>query len=230
MSDSSNKEKIKELTEVGAYFGSSRSRRHPSLKGYIFGIKNNVDILDIDKTISSLEKALEFVKKLSKEGKTLMFVGNKNEAQKIIEEAAKKAKMPYVAERWIGGTLTNFDEIKKRIERLAEIREQERSGELKKYTKKERAGIAEEAAKLERYFGGIAEIKELPSALFLVDSRKESTALREAEKMNIPVIALCGSDNDIGKVDYPIIGNDKTVKSIKYFVEAVTEAYNDGKK
>lgn len=220
---------LDELFNAGAHFGFSKSRRHPSNGPYIFGSKNRVDIFDLEKTHDKLEKALEFISSLAATKATVLFVGGKNEAQNIVKEVAEKIGMPYVASRWIGGTLTNFPEIRKRIDMMIDLLSQKEKGELIKYTKKERILIDRKIDKLQKMFWGIKDMTNLPKALFIVDPRYEMTALKEAQSLNISVIALCGSDNNITEVNYPIPANDSGIASIRFFVEKVAEAYNKGK-
>ncbi|MEK7635073.1 MAG: 30S ribosomal protein S2 [Patescibacteria group bacterium] len=216
---------LDELFKAGAHFGFGKSRRHPSLASFIFGSKNRVDIFDLERTSEAMEKACAFVAELAATKATILFVGGKNEAQNIIKEEAEKAGMPYLASRWIGGTLTNFPEIRKRIDIMVDLLNQKEKGELSKYTKKERILIDRKIDKLQRMFWGIKDMTNLPKALFIVDPRYEETALREAKNLNIPVIALCGSDNDIADIDYPIPANDSNIASIKYFVSKIVEVY-----
>lgn len=221
---------LDELFKAGAHFGFGKSRRHPSATPFIFGSKNRVDIFDLEKTSESLNEALEFISSLAAANSTILFVGGKNEAQNITKEVAERVGMPYVASRWIGGTLTNFSEIRKRVEMMLDLSSQKEKGELGKYTKKERLLIDRKIEKLQKMFGGIKDMAALPKALFIVDPRFEETALNEAMVLGIPVVALCGSDNDLKKIDYPIPANDSNVASIRYFVEKVGEAYNKEKK
>lgn len=221
--------KIDELFKAGAHFGFGKSRRHPSTTSYIFGSKNRVDIFDLEKTQESLDKALEFVANLAKENGRILFIGGKSEAQNITKDAALKAGVAYVASRWIGGTLTNFPEIEKRVKTMLDLESQKEKGELAKYTKKERLLIDRKIEKLEKMFGGIKEMTTLPKALFIIDPRYEETALREAKTLSIPVVALCGSDNNIQDVDYPILANDTSMTSIRFFAEKIAEAYNKNK-
>lgn len=221
---------IQKMFSVGAHFGYSKSRRHASIKPFIFGVKNHVEIFDLEKTNDQLARAKEFVAKLGETGKVILFVGNKPEARLVIKEAGENLHMPYVAERWLGGTLTNFPEITKRIARFKEIKNQERTGEISKYTKKERGVIARERADLERFFGGILDLAAAPAALFVVDPRAEAIAVREAKKLNVPVIALANSDCDIASIDYPIIANDASRESIKFFTDEIVSAYQAAKK
>jgi small subunit ribosomal protein S2 len=220
---------VSELFKVGAHFGFVRARRHPSVKPYIFGVKNRIEIFDLEKTNEALQAALEFIKNLGSTGSTILFVGGKGEARFAVKAAAESLDMPYVDGRWIGGTLTNFPQIKKRVAKLQDLTTQKEKGELAKYTKRERMLIDKEIENLKRFFEGLIPMKELPKALFVVDSRKEDIAVREARDKGIPVIALCGSDCDITLVDYAIPANDASVASIKFFMEKVGQAYEAGK-
>lgn len=221
--------KLEELFEVGAHFGFSKSKRHPSISKYLFGSKNKIDIFDLEKTDECLEKALNFVTELAANKSTILFVGGKNESQNIIKESAEKIGMPYIASRWIGGTLTNFSEIRKRIDMMLDLISQKEKGELSKYTKKERLLIDRKIDKLLKMFDGIKNLTSLPKALFIVDPRFEKTALKEAAAMKIPVIALCGSDNDISKINFPIPANDANMASIGFFANKIIESYNKAK-
>jgi len=220
-----NDEKLDELFKVGAHFGFGKSRRHPSTASYIFGSKNKVDIFDLEKTTETLEKATNYVASLAQTNAKILFVGGKNEAQKITKETAERVEQPYVAGRWIGGTLTNFPEIRKRVDIMIDLLSQKEKGELAKYTKKERLLIDRKIEKLQKMFWGIKDMIALPKALFIIDPRFEETALREANNLNIPVIALCGSDNDIKDVNFPILANDSNMASIKFFADKIAQAY-----
>ena len=224
-----NNERIDEMFKVGAHFGYSKTRRHPSTAQYIFGVKNKVEIIDLEKTDELLEKALAFVTSLAKEGKQILFVGGKNEARGALKMAAESIGMPYVDGRWIGGTLTNFVEIKKRLAKLEDLTKQKEKGELTKYTKKERLMIDHEIANLDRFFSGILPMKELPKAMVAIDSKKEIIAVTEAMKMNVPVVALSNTDSDLAGIAYPIVGNDASVQSITFFVNEIAKAYQKGK-
>ena len=219
---------VKAMFEAGAHYGYRRSRRHPSVGAYIFGLKNTVEIFDLDKTSDLLSVAKEYIQTLGREGKQVLFVSGKHEGRQAIMEGALSLSMPYVAGRWIGGTLTNLPEVRKRVDRLETLRKQREEGELAKYTKKERLLIDREIDKLENNFGGIVILKGLPAALFVIDPRKEATAVREAHRLHIPVIALCGSDCDIRDVGYPIAGNDSSRSSIEFFVSEIVGAYRAG--
>jgi small subunit ribosomal protein S2 len=221
---------LEELFKAGAHFGFVKGRRHPSVSPYIFGSKNKVDIFDLEKTQEGLAKASEFVTKLGETKAPILFVGGKNEAQNIVRDIADKIDMPYCAGRWVGGTLTNFGEIRKRVEMMLNLISQKEKGELVKYTKKERLLIGKKIEKLQKMYWGIKDMSALPKALFIVDPRYEETALKEAQGLNIPVIALCGSDNNISEVDFPITANDSNIASIRYFVDKIAESYSKGKK
>jgi small subunit ribosomal protein S2 len=219
---------VEALFSVGAHFGFVKSRRHPSVKPYIFGVKNKIEIFDLDKTKEALSNALELVKTLGSKNGVILFVGGKNEARDAVATVAGSINMPYVSGRFIGGTLTNFPEIKKRVEKLETLVSQKEKGELVKYTKKERLLIDRDIDKLREFFFGLSVMKHLPQAVFVVDAKRESIAVKEAQKMNIPVIALCGSDNNLDEVDYPIPGNDSSKQSIEFFLRRVAESYKAG--
>jgi small subunit ribosomal protein S2 len=221
---------IDELFNVGAHFGFVKSRRHPSAKPFIFGTKNKVEIFDLEKTSGELMKALEFVEAKGKEGALALFVGGKSEAREAIKKFGLDLSMPYVPGRWIGGTLTNFNEIKKRIGRLAELTEQREKGELAKYTKKERLLIDREIDKLELYFGGLSTLRSLPKFLVVIDPKKEQIAVQEAKSMHIPIVALAGSDSNLHEIDYAIPGNDASRQTIDFILGKIVEAYKNGLK
>ena len=229
MNKQANNPMIDSMFKAGAHFGFSRTRRHPSVAPYIFGVKNKVEIFDLEKTSELLEKAKAFAATLGKEGKTILFVGGKSEARNAVKNGALSINMPYVDGRWIGGTLTNFVQIRKRVEKLERLTSEKEKGELAKYTKKERLLIDREIANLERFFSGISSMKELPKALFIVDPKKEKTAIKEAKFMGIPVIAVSGSDCNIKSIEYPIVGNDASQTSIHYLTQEITKAYFDAK-
>lgn len=220
---------IEALFSAGAHFGFVKSRRHPSARPFIFGSKNNIEIFDLEKTSKELGKALIFVELKGKEGVMGLWVGGKSEAREAIIKAGSGLEMPYVAGRWIGGTLSNFSEIKKRIARLSELIGQREKGELSKYTKKERLLIDREIDKLTIYFGGLSQLESLPKFLVVIDPKKEYIAVAEARKMHIPVIALAGSDSNLYELDYAIPGNDSSRQSIAFIVAELVAAYKKGK-
>ena len=220
---------IDSMFKAGAHFAFGRSRRHPAVTPYIFGMKNKVEIFDLEKTQGLLVAASTFVENLAKEGKQLLIVGGKSEARAAVKGAGELLGMPFVDGRWIGGTLTNFGQIRKRVEKLERLTSEREKGELAKYTKKERLLIDREIANLDRFFSGIIPMKELPKALFVVDPKKEYTAVKEAQDLGIQIIALAGSDCDIGIIEYPIVGNDASKSSIAFFAGEIVKAYEAGK-
>lgn len=221
---------IDAMFAAGCHFGLGRSRRNPSVAEYIFTTKNSTDIFDLEKTVNLLDNAKKAVSALAKEGKTMLFVGGKKEASSAVKIGAQALGMPYVDGRWIGGSLTNFGQIRKRIDRYEKLIADREKGELAKYTKRERMLIDKEIAKLEKMFLGIASIKKLPDALFIIDPKHEKNALNEALNMKISVIALASSDCNIKSVKYPVIGNDASKLSIQFFVNEIVKAYEEGKK
>lgn len=219
---------VDEMFKAGAHFGYSKSRRHPTTAPFVFNTKNGVDIINIEKTEEQLAKVVEYVKSLAQAGKTIIFVGTKAEAKQSITENALSLSMPYVIERWIGGTLTNFPEIKKRITKLLDLRDQKEKGGLDKYTKKERLMIDREMADMTKNFQGVTGITKTPDVMFVIDPKKEHIAVTEAHKMKIPVIAVMNTDCNMKEVEHPIVANDGSMSSITFFVNAVAQAYKDG--
>jgi small subunit ribosomal protein S2 len=220
---------MEKMFQAGVHFGYSRSHRHPKMKSFIFLNRNDTDIFDLEKTEKKLSCAKEFLKTLGKEKKTILFLGTKKEAREAVEKSAKDLDMPYVRERWLGGTLTNFKEIKKRIEYLNDLLEKRDSGELEKYTKKERLQIVKKIRKLEKYLKGLQQCKNLPAALVVIDSNMEKIAIKEAKVMHIPVVAIMNSDCNPEEVDYPIPANDSSIASINYLLEELVKAYSEGR-
>ncbi len=219
---------IEKMFEAGAHYGYGKSRRHPSVSSYIYDTKNNGDIIDLKKTSVMLEHATEFIKSLGAQNKIILFVGTKPEARDIIKSAALSLNMPYVNVRWIGGTLSNFTEIKKRIIELETYNKESAEGGLEKYTKKERVVMAKKMEKLSKYYSGLIGLKKTPDALFIIDSKAEHIAATEARKSSVPVVALVNSDSNIKGIDYPIVGNDSGIPSIKLFTTSIANAYKAG--
>ncbi len=219
---------IQTLFEAGAHFGYVRARRHPSAASYLFGTKDRTDIFDLEETGRRLEAAIAFA--ASVPGKQVLFVGGKHEAIGIVKAAAERVGAPYVAGRWIGGTLTNFKNIRKRIDRLEKLVGERERGELEKYTKRERLMIDREIDELLGRFGGLVSMTDLPAALFIVDSRHENTAVLEANQLKIPVIGLSSSDCDFSLVQYPIPANDTSVRSISLMTNLIADAYAESKR
>ncbi|MDD5721184.1 MAG: 30S ribosomal protein S2 [Candidatus Pacebacteria bacterium] len=219
---------IEKMFKAGAHYGYSKTRRHPSVSRYIYATKNKGDIIDLEKTNELLNQATEFMKNLGAKNKVVLFVGTKPEAKVATKEIAEMLKMPYVAERWIGGTLSNFTEIKKKIIELENYQKDKIGGGLDKYTKKERVVIAKKMEKLARYYTGLLGLKKAPDALFIIDAKSEHIATTEARKSGIKVISLVNSDSNIKGIDYPIVANDSGMPSIKFFTTAIADAYKEG--
>ena len=218
---------IDKLFAAGAHFGYAPSRRHPSTSGYLFGVKGGVELFDLEQTAGLLDEARAFVKQLAAERKTMLFIGGKAEAREAVMRAALRIAQPYCAGRWIGGSLTNWSEIKKRLGRLEELSTMREKGELAKFTKLERLLIDREIADLDLMFGGLRGLGKLPDALFVADPRKEAIAVAEANQLNIPVIALMNSDCDRQKIQYPIPANDASRETLTIVFDEITKAYAD---
>jgi small subunit ribosomal protein S2 len=214
------------LMEAGVHFGYSRTKRHPTVTPFLYGSKGGVDIVDLEKTAPQIEKAANFLAELGAAGKTVIFVGVKPEARKQVIEIATALKQPYVTERWIGGILTNFPEIKRRISKLEKLREDKLSGEFAKYTKKEQLLLTREMERLEKFFDGLTGLTKIPDAIVVVDSKKEHIAIAEARKVGVPVIAIGNTDCTIRNIDYPIIANDSSASSIKIILGILKDAFS----
>jgi len=226
----SDKNLISRLFEAGAHFGFKKSRRHPTVSSYLYATKEGSDVIDLAKTEASIQTARSAIKDAGQLGKVVLFVGTKDEASAAVKVAAEKAEVAYVTNRWIGGMITNWSEIKKRINRLEVLQAEKTSGELeRKYTKKERVVIGREADKLAFNFAGISSMAKLPDLVVIVDSRHDHIAVAEANNKNIPVIAILGTDTDASCVTYPIIANDTLSSSINLILDELVTAYNAGK-
>lgn len=224
-------EMIARLFEKGAHFAQVRARRHPSMKPFILGAKARVEIVDLAKTEEQLAKAKSVIQALAKDGKTVLFVGGKAEISTMVRDAAQRINQPYVAGRWLGGTISNFVEIKKRIDRLADLLAKKESGELAKlYTKLERVRIDREIEKLTTRLSGITELSKRPDAMVIVDTKYEAHAVKEAKDGRIPVIALMGSDCNLKDATYPIIANDASRETVSYVLAELTAAFEEGRK
>ena len=215
---------IKELLEAGVHFGHQTQRWNPKMDKYIYTDKSGIHILDLRITYSALEEAQQFVQRLVANSGKILFVGTKPQAQKVIEDQASRAQMPYVNQRWLGGMLTNFKTIIKRVVYLKELNSLESSGEINSYPKPERLRIKREITKLTKSIGGIIELNKVPDAIFVVDLLNETTALTEAKKLNIPVIGLADSNVDPENVDIVIPGNDDAIRSIEIIASAIADS------
>lgn len=220
---------IREMFGVGAHYGYTRTRRHPTTKPFLYGTKNRTDIIDLEKTAASLAKAEELLATLGTTGKQLLFVGTKPEASAAVKSAAESLGMPYVEIRWIGGTLTNDKQIKSRVTLLEDMTVKHEKNELVAKTKKEKLLLERKMEKLARRFGGLAPMKGMPGALIVIDSKEEAIAITEANQVGIPVISLSNTDCDISRVGYPIIGNDANKKTIEFFLNKLVSAYKGNK-
>lgn len=218
-----------QLLEAGVHFGHQVRKWHPEMAKFIFSTKDGVHIIDLEKTVDELGKACKFLAEIAKNGGKILFLGTKRQAQEIVKSEAKRTGMPVIYERWVGGLITNFSEIYKNIEKLANLEAKRVSGELDKYTKKEKLLIDREVAKLEKLYGGLRDLDKVPDAIFVVDVRAEETACREAKRKGIPVVAICDTNAKLDLVDFPIPGNDDAVKSIKILVQTVADAIVEGR-
>jgi len=215
---------MKELLEAGVHFGHQTQRWNPKMEKYIYGDKSGIHILDLRITYETLEEVQKFIQKLVANSGKVLFVGTKPQAQKVIQEQAIRAQMPYVNKRWLGGMLTNFKTIIKRVVYLKELNTLESSGEINSYPKPERLRIRREIEKLTKSIGGIIDLNKVPDAIFIVDLLNETTALSEAKKLNIPVVAIADSNVDPEYVDYVIPGNDDAIKSIELIASAIADS------
>lgn len=220
---------MKELLESGAHFGHQTTRWNPKMKKYIFGARNGIYIIDLQKTLKKFKEAAKFVTDTAAGGEYILFVGTKKQAQSLIEEEAKRCGMFYVNQRWLGGTITNFDTIKRSIEKLKELESRRDSGGFSVITKKEEIKLEKELKKLEKYLGGIKNMDRLPKAIFVMDRRKERIALYEAKKMGIKTIAVVDTNCDPEGIDFVIPGNDDAIRSIRLMVSKIADAVIEGK-
>lgn len=214
---------IKEMLEAGVHFGHQSSRWNPKMHSFIFDKRNHVHILDLEKTQSELKNALDFLTKEVKQGKKILFVGTKPQAKEIVRKAAKDCGMPFVVERWLGGTFTNFKTISRQVRYLQKLEDQEAKGEFKKYTKKEASLLKDKIKRLEFLFGGLKGVDKLPAAIFVVDVVKEKNAVKEANKTNVPVVALLDTNADPDLIDHPIPSNDDALKSLELLIKVVSD-------
>ncbi len=220
---------IKQLLEAGAHFGHQTGRWHPRMKNYIFTKRNGIHIIDLEKTASMLDDACNYVRELIAGGGTILFVGTKKQAQESIVEEARRCGMPYIDLRWLGGMLTNFATIQARIDHLVRLEDQQSRGEFGRLTKKEILKINEEIEKLNKQMGGIKEMTNLPSALFIVDPTREDIALAEARRMGIPVVGIVDTNCNPDMIDYPIPANDDAIRAIKLICSKIADAVMEGK-
>lgn len=220
---------MEEMLKAGLHFGHRTSKLHPKMELFVCGVRNTVHIIDLERTSEKLKEALEFIKQLMREQKILLLVGTKIQHRELVENIAKEYNLPYITERWLGGTLTNFQVMEKRIEYLKEMEEKKQLGELEKYTKKERIKIDRELQNLEIKFGGIKNLERAPDAIFICDMGKDDLAVKEARIKGIPIIAIADTNVDPTSVDFPIPANDDAISSVKYILEKVAEVIKSQK-
>jgi small subunit ribosomal protein S2 len=221
---------MKELLEAGVHFGHQTKRWNPKMKEFIYGQRNGIYIIDLQKTIKVFKEALQFLKGLSGEGREILFVGTKKQAQDIVRDAALKCESSYVNQRWLGGLLTNFKVIRGSIDKLVELDEMREDGRWDLLSKKEQSRMDKVYRKLSKNLGGIKNMHGMPGAMFIIDSSKEEIAIFEARKMNIPIVAIVDTNGNPEEVNYPIPGNDDAVRAIELFTNKVAEAILEGKK
>lgn len=213
--------KIEDLAKAGVGYGYRKTRRHPSTKGFVYTTQNGIDIIDLEKTKSSLKEAVAFLKSLREQNKKIVFIGEKPEVTQIVKETALALDEPYIVNRFIGGSITNFPQIKKRIEKLHTMLSEKEKGEWNKFTKKEQLLKQRELNKLDKNFGGLASLSNLPSAIVVIDSKYEDIPVKEAGLAHIPVVALANTDCDVSTIEYPIIGNDSSRSSVEIILNLI---------
>ena len=220
---------MKQLLEAGVHFGHQTKRWDPKMAEYIYQARNGLHIIDLQKTSKKIDEAYKFMKDIAEEGKTILFVGTKKQAQECVKDAAIKSNMFYVDQRWLGGMLTNFKTIKTRIARLNKLEEMENDGTFEVLPKKEVAALKNEKEKLEKNLGGIRDMKEMPGAMFVVDPKNERIAVLEAKKLNIPIVGLVDTNCNPEDVDYPIPGNDDAIRAVKLITDVMANAIIEGR-
>jgi len=220
---------MKQLLEAGVHFGHQTRRWNPKMKKYIFTERNGIYIIDLQKTVKKIEEAYNFVRELAADGGTVLFVGTKKQAQESVREEATRSGMFYVNQRWLGGTLTNFRTIRKRINRLKEIERMEEDGTFDVLPKKETVDLLKEKERLLKFLGGIKDMKKLPDAIFVIDPRKESIAIAEARKLNIPIIGIVDTNCDPDEIDYVIPANDDAIRAVKLLTSKMADAVVEGR-
>lgn len=225
-----NYTEIEDMIKAGVHLGHSKSKRNPAMSPYIFAARNNIEIIDLVKTKQMLDLALEFIKNLASHGKTILLVGTQPAAKKVIDEVSEETMMPRVSYRWIGGILTNFKVISKRIESLERLEREKATGEFEKYTKKEKGKLEEDIISLKINFDGLRLLKNLPDAIFVVNMVHDDLPIREATRMKIPVIALCDTNSNPKLVTYPIPSNDDALPAVRYMVGRIKEAILEGRR
>lgn len=220
---------LKDLLEAGVHFGHQTKRWNPKMKPFIFMEKNGIHVIDLRKTLESIEGARDIIRSLAEQGKSVLFLGTKTQAKSAIKEEAERCGMPYVTERWLGGTLTNFETIRKSLHKLEYLESLESDGKIEQFNKKEALKLGKEKEKLLRALGGIRSMDKLPALVFVVDTTKEHNAVREARKLKIPIVALVDTNADPSDVDYPVPANDDAMRAIRLFCKTVADAVLEGR-
>ncbi len=220
---------MKQLLEAGVHFGHQTRRWNPKMKPYIFTERNGIYIIDLQKTVRKVDDAYNFARQVGEQGGKMLFVGTKKQAQEAVAEEAQRSGDYYVNQRWLGGMLTNFDTIKRRVKRLADLKEQEASGQWERLPKKEVSSLTRQKEKLEKYLGGIEGMRDLPAALFVVDPRKEHIAVTEARKLGIPIVAIVDTNCDPDEIDYVIPGNDDAIRAVRLLTARMADALMEGR-
>jgi small subunit ribosomal protein S2 len=219
---------MRDLLEAGVHFGHQTGRWNPKMAPYIYGARNGVHILDLAQTVTRLEDATEFARELSATGQQVLFVGTKRQAQDVIRNEADRANMPYVVTRWLGGTLTNFQTIRKRVDYMIELERREEAGQLDLLPKKEALKLRDKLTRLHRYLRGLRDMTSLPGALFVVDVPREHIAIAEARRLNIPIIAVCDTNSDPNLADFPIPSNDDAIRAVRLLTAQIADAAQSG--
>ncbi len=219
---------MRDLLEAGVHFGHQTGRWNPKMAPYIYGARNGVHILDLAQTVSRLDEATEFVRELSTSGQQILFVGTKRQAQDVIRNEADRANMPYVVTRWLGGTLTNFQTIRQRVDYMIELERREEAGQLDLLPKKEALKLRDNLTRLHRYLRGLRDMTSLPGALFVVDVPREHIAVAEARRLNIPIIGVCDTNCDPNQVDFPIPSNDDAIRAVRLLTSQIADAAQSG--
>lgn len=221
---------MEKMLKAGIHLGHAKTKNHPSMREFIFGIRNTISIIDLVKTKEKLAAALDFLRGVGAKDGIVLLVGTRPAARKIILDVAGRTKMPYFVERWIGGTLTNFKVISKRVEYMERLEREKTSGDFEKYTKRERMKKEEEIVRLRRFFDGLRPLTRLPDAVFIVDVTHDTTAVREANRIKIPIVALADTNSDASKIQWPIPSNDDALPAVRYMVGKIGEAIEEGQK
>jgi len=224
-----NTPELSDMLKCGVHFGHQSSKRHPKMTPFIFTVRNQIHIIDLEQTAKKLKEAMDFVSKTVATGGTVLFISSKRQAKALIEKYAKECGMPYINSRWLGGTFTNFSNIIKLTKKLKELEQKQASGELEKYTKKEQLEFQREITRLAELVGGIKEMNKAPEAVFVVDIKKDKTAVKEAIKKKIPIVAMVDTNTNPSAINYPIPANDDASKSIEIITKAIADAVKEGK-